>query len=245
MDPESESVIVSNTHPTLCTRSEIECILKFRIRNLQLYQEALLHKSAVKHYDVRLSNERLEFIGDSVLNLIIAQWIYESYPYENEGFMTKLRTRIVSGPCLTTLAKYLQLNQYLRMNEKALKQGWNNNARILEDTVESIIGAIFLDLGLDKARDFIVNDLLQQLDLTDMLRDTNYKDKLMRFTQTNQFELPEYIVLCEKGPNHDKRFVIAVRVQQYTVGEGVAKNKKQAEQQAAQHALICMGISVH
>jgi len=229
-------------HKSLCQREEIEKILKFRVRNIQLYQEALLHKSAVKLYDVQLSNERLEFIGDSVLNLIIARWIYDSYPTENEGFMTKLRTRIVSGQCLAKLASNLELHKYIRMNDKALRQGWNTNPRILEDTFEAIIGALYLDQGIKKTTEYIINDLLTQLDITGMLVDTNYKDILMRYTQSNNNKLPEYTIIREDGPNHNKQFVVSVSIETNAIGEGVAKSKKQAEQHAAYHALQCMGL---
>lgn len=230
-------------HDSLCTREEIESLLHVRVRNLQLYQEALLHKSAVKFYGVELSNERLEFIGDSVLNLIIAEWIYTKYPHENEGFMTKLRTRIVSGQGLTSIGSHLKLDQHIRMNEKALKQGWNKNARILEDTMESLIGALYLDQGLETTTDYVVDELLTQMNIETMLIDTNYKDMLMRHTQTHYSTLPEYRVVREEGPNHNKEFYVQVLINQTCVGEGMAKNKKQAEQQAAQHALQCLGMS--
>lgn len=229
-------------HETLCTREEIESLLHVRVRNLQLYQEALLHKSAVKFYGVELSNERLEFIGDSVLNLIIAEWIYTKYPHENEGFMTKLRTRIVSGQGLTSIGSVLKLDEHIRMNEKALKQGWNKNARILEDTMESLIGALYLDQGLEMTTDYVVKELLTHMNLETMLIDTNYKDILMRHTQTQHSTLPEYRVVREEGPNHNKEFYVQVMINQTCVGEGMAKNKKQAEQQAAQHALQCLGM---
>ena len=120
----------------LCTRDEIENILNMRVRDITLYQEALLHKSAVKLYNASRSNERLEFVGDSVLNFIIAKYLYDNYPDENEGFMTKLMTRLVSGKCLSQIAKNMGLQHHIRMNEKALRQTWNENARILEDALE-------------------------------------------------------------------------------------------------------------
>ena len=174
----------------LSTRNEIENITGFRIRNLKLYQEAFVHKSAVKLFNAERSNERLEFIGDSVLNLVIAKYLYEKYPDENEGYMTKLRTRIVSGKCLSKIAEKIGLSAHVRMNEKALRQGWNSNARIQEDLFESLVGAIYLDQGLEMSSKFILNNLHDFLDSDDLQVDTNFKDILMRHTQSVNTSLP-------------------------------------------------------
>lgn len=223
--------------PDLCSREEIECLLGMRVRTLMYYQEALLHKSAVKLYNAIRSNERLEFIGDSVLNLVIAKYLFYMYPNENEGFMTKLRTRIVSGKCLSKIALKMNLHQYIRMNEKALRQNWNKNPRILEDTLESLIGGIYLDLGMYYAQEFIIHQIKTHVNFDELMIDTNYKDILMRYTQNKSIDLPLYELKKEDGPNHDKSFVIRVIVNNQCVGEGTAKNKKQAEQYAAYHAL--------
>lgn len=238
----------------LCSRPEIESLLGMRIRTLSLYQEALLHKSAVKLYQATRSNERLEFIGDSVLNLIVANYLFENFPHENEGFMTKLRTRIVSGKCLANIAHKMQLHRHIRMNDKALKQKWNENPRILEDAFESLIGAIYLDMGLPCATNFIVALMQTYIDFDEVMIDTNYKDILMRYTQHQAVPLPEYTLQHEEGPNHDKWFQVSVSVSveaqdrdpsdpeksektNTLLGTGRAKNKKQAEQFAAQDAL--------
>lgn len=231
------------TFDDLINRSEIELLLGFRVRTLSYYQCALLHKSAVKLYDTHQSNERLEFIGDSVLNMIIAYYLYIKYPNENEGFMTKVRTRIVSGKCLSNIAKKMNLHSYIRMNDKALKQGWNNNDRILEDALEAIIGAIYCDLGLFYANDFIMKQLNNHLNFSDILVDTNYKDILMRYTQQNGFSLPFYSVDSEIGPNHNKFFIIKVSINNCILGEGYGNSKKQSEQNAACNAMKCLNIN--
>jgi len=224
----------------LCSREEIETLLGMRVRTLEYYQEALLHKSAVKLYQAARSNERLEFIGDSVLNLVIAKYLFHMYPNENEGFMTKLRTRIVSGKCLSKIAHQMNIQAYIRMNEKALRQGWNENSRILEDTFESLIGAIYLDMGILYAHEFIINQLKLHIDFNDIMIDTNYKDMLMRHTQARGINLPEYVLENEDGPNHNKSFCIRVSVDGNVYGVGTAKNKKQAEQDAAYQALCVL-----
>ena len=227
---------------TLCSRQEIESITRFRIRNLKLYQEAFVHKSAVKLLGAKRSNERLEFIGDSVLNLVIAQYLYEKYPDENEGFMTKLRTRIVSGQSLSKIAEAIGLSNHVRMNDKAIRQGWNGNARIQEDLFESLVGAIYLDQGLEMSTKFILSKLHAYLDSEELQVDKNFKDILMRHTQSVNVSLPLYRVETEIGPNHCKQFVVNVAVNDLIIGQGSAHNKKQAEQQAAYSALICLGF---
>lgn len=227
----------------LCTREEIEYLLGMRVRTLAYYQEALLHKSAVKLYGATRSNERLEFIGDSVLNLVIAIYLFTLYPYENEGFMTKLRTRIVSGKCLSVIAKQMNVHQHIRMNDKALRQKWNENSRILEDTFESLIGAIYLDLGMFYAQSFIIKQIETFVNFDELLIDTNYKDMLMRYTQSNNMPLPDYVLHNEDGPNHNKSFCINVFIDGVLRGVGSAKNKKQAEQHAAYHALDGFGAT--
>jgi ribonuclease-3 len=224
----------------LCTRYEVETLLGMRVRTLAYYQEALLHKSAVKLYQASRSNERLEFIGDSVLNLVIAKYLFHMYPNENEGFMTKLRTRIVSGKCLSQIARQMNIQAYIRMNDKAIRQGWNENSRILEDTFESLIGAIYLDLGMFHAQEFIIHQMQMHVDFNELMVDTNYKDMLMRYTQSRNLELPDYILDNEDGPNHDKSFRIHVSVDGSVRGVGTAKNKKQAEQDAAYQALCSL-----
>ena len=226
----------------LSTRDEIEKIVGFRIRNLGLYQESFIHKSAVKLYNVARSNERMEFIGDSVLNLVIAKYLYEKYPNEDEGYMTKMRTRIVSGQCLSRIAEKMHLSKHVRMNEKALRQGWNMNPRILEDVFESLIGAIYLDQGLDMSSKFILDKLNTHIDTEDLHVDRNFKDILMRHTQIVNTSLPVYKIELEFGPNHKKYFIVNVKTNDFIIGKGMALNKKQAEQKAAFNALSCVGL---
>lgn len=223
------------------TRDDVENLLGMKIRDLSLYQQALLHKSAVKIYNASQSYERLEFIGDSVLNLIVAKYLFETYPTEDEGFMTKLRTRIVSGTCLSQIARKMGIQNHIRMNEKAMRQRWNENKRILEDAFEALIGAIYLDLGLYYAKTFVLRQLETHVDESDVMLDTNYKDMLMRYTQTNGMSLPVYQLREEDGPNHNKVFVMNVCINGNMLGEGIANNKKQAEQNAASKALQCLG----
>lgn len=226
------------------TRREIEDLLELRIRNISFYREALTHKSAVKLYNVPRSNERLEFIGDAVLNLIVTKYIYEKFPDENEGFLTKIRMKIVSGKMLSKIAKEINIKNHIRMNTKALKQNWNENERILEDALEALIGAIYFDMGFYHTTKFVHR--LIDVYVTDkyLLEDNNYKDILMRYTQSNCYKLPTYETSKETGPDHKKMFTINVYINDSLYGQGSAKIKKQAEQIAAKEALIKLEIDL-
>ena len=155
-----------------------------------------------------------------------------------KAFMTKLRTRLVSGKCLSQIAKNMGLQHHIRMNEKALRQTWNENARILEDALESLIGAIYLDQGLYITIQFIVSQMRQNVDFDEILTDTNYKDILMRYTQMKGIKLPVYNLIHEDGPNHSKSFMVEVIVDDNSIGNGYGKSKKSAEQNAAHQALL-------
>ena len=160
------------------TRQEIETLLNMRIRELKFYQEALIHKSAMKIYNVSRSNERLEFIGDAVLNLIVTRYVYDKYPDENEGFLTKIRMKIVSGKTLSNIAQKMKIQDAIRMNSKALKQNWNSNPRILEDTLESLIGAIYLDMGIYHVKLSIERFIEQVVNEKDFFKDNNLINSL-------------------------------------------------------------------
>lgn len=223
------------------TREEIENLLGFRIRNIELYKECFMHKSATKIYKTNSSNERLEFIGDSVLNMIVALYLYEKYPNENEGFLTKTRTKIVNGQVLSKISKELNLQKHVRMNQKALKNGWNNNARILEDVLEALIGSIFLDLGYSITKKFVEDLIELHINPELMFTDNNFKDQLMRFCQTEQLSLPVYNLIDSVSTNNNNRkFHIQVYINDKLFSEGISNTKKNAEQCAAQKALECL-----
>jgi ribonuclease-3 len=224
------------------TRSDIESLLKIRIRDVKFYREALTHKSALKEYNVPRSNERLEFIGDAVLNLIITKYLYIKYENENEGDLTKYRMRIVSGKTLSMLSRKIGLQNYIKMNTKAMKQHWNYNDRILEDALEAIIGAIYCDMGYYSTELFVLELINEFVSSEKFYRDENYKDILMRYTQTTYNNLPVYEITNMTGPDHKKIFNVKVIVNGEYMGEGTAKTKKQAEQDAAKQSVMNLNI---
>lgn len=205
------------------------------------YLQAFTHKSAA--HELRCdSYERLEFLGDSCLNLCTAQWLFDKYPKEDEGFMTRLRTRLTCSSTLANLARNLGLENYVIFNAKGQREKWYTNARVLEDVLESLIGAVLVCEGLCAARTFVVN-LIESIDESQLLVDVNYKDRLSRFQQARGHDLPVYIAehrVTERGP----MFLVSVVVDGVQ-GRGVDTTKKGAEQKAARALLILLGVPLH
>ena len=223
----------------MITKSLIEKIINYEINNESIYQQAFMHKSASP--EALESNERLEFIGDSVLGLVVTSYLYEKYPIENEGFLTRIRTKLVSGKALSKIAENLNFSEYIIMNEKGMQNEWFKNPRILEDALEAFIGSIYLDAGLNIAKQFIHINIINELDNESLLEDNNYKDILMRYVQGRKLNLPEYR-LNESINNNNKLFTVQVYLQGKFVSEGSHKVKKQAEQMSAKRTLQCFNI---
>jgi ribonuclease-3 len=217
---------------TFLTKEVAEQLVDTKIKNLDLYQRAFTHKSALKEYEqFTESFETLEFIGDSVLGFVITKFLFDRFEERQEGFLTKARTKLVRGETLAGIAKKLGLEKYVIMDEKGIRNGWNNNPKILEDVFEALIGAIYMDIGLLHAKEFILR-IYQNPDMIDMnsiMIDDNFKDKLMRTCQINNWQLPEYRV----AGHHEGLFYIDIYIENMFRARGVAKSKKQAEQNSA------------
>jgi ribonuclease-3 len=220
-------------------KSELEDILNIQIRSNEIFEQALLHRSylQVLNDDKILSNERLEFLGDAVLGMVVADYLFSLHTHVPEGELTKMRSWLVNASSLTLCARKLGLEKFIMMSysaEKSVEHGCNS---ILADTVEALIGAIYLDSGFESAKNFILNSLLPIQMNHSVMHDNNYKSKLLESVQAEGKESPKYIVLDEVGPDHDKTFTIGVYIENELVATGTGKNKKQAEQSAAQKAL--------
>lgn len=213
-------------------RGTLENLVGTKISNIDLYQKAFTHKSALKEDETLTGSfETLEFIGDSVLGFVITKFLYDKFEKRQEGFLTKARTKLVRGETLARIASKLELYKWIQMDEKGMRNEWNKNPKILEDAFEALVGAIYMDLGLLHAKEFLLriyNDpTFVNLDM--IMVDDNYKDHLMRYCQSNGLSLPVYLTL-----RHDNGvFYMAVQVDGVCMGYGFAKNKKQAEQNAA------------
>lgn len=218
---------------------ELESILNFPIKNKSHYIQALMHRSFLEELEeADISNERLEFLGDSVLSLVVAEFLFENFPNENEGFMTKIRARLVNRSALAAAAENIGLVKFILIDQNLHNTFARASKTVLCDAMEALIGAIYLDHGLKISKEFInrviINPLIQE---EDYLVDENYKSQLLEFAQANRLEIPNYIVLKEEGPQHDRVFTIKVTVGNNHFGIGKGKNKKSAEQNAAKSAL--------
>ena len=184
------------------------------------------------------SNERLEFLGDAVLDLIVTQYLYEKFPKRAEGQLSKIKSILVSKPVLAEISAELSFGTLILINKGEEKTGGRQRHSILSDTLEALIGAIYLDKGIENARTFIHTHLLSKFkSIVQRELYTNFKSILLEHAQSNFSSLPEYRVLEEMGPDHDKRFVIGVYLDDKEIGRGQGKSKKIAEQEAAKKAL--------
>ncbi len=203
-----------------------------------LFELALTHRSCGKR-----NNERLEFLGDAILSFVVADALYQRFPDAREGQMSRLRSRVVKGETLAKIAREMNLGDYLRLGSGELKSGGYRRDSILADSVEAIIGAVYLDQGVEAARAFILqwfDKHLQQLDLKVSLKDS--KTRLQEFLQSRRTSLPQYELISVEGEPHDQTFHIRCQIElleQATEGKG--SSRRQAEQEAASQALKQLG----
>jgi ribonuclease-3 len=209
-------------------------------RDLGLLKLALTHRSylSVTGQGPRESNERLEFLGDSVLGLVTSEHLYRLHPDEHEGQLTKIKSLLVSKAILSRRALRIGLGRFVLMSHSEVESGGRQRLSILADAFESVIGAIYLDQGFESARRFIHEHLLADADaITSDKRHTNYKSHLQEYVQNTFRTHPVYRIRSEYGPDHSKHFVVEVMVGKRSLGEGRGHNKKEAEQAAARDAL--------
>ena len=215
--------------PPPLDKDALQKLIGVKVNSIAHYRKAFTHKSALKKYTLTESFETLEFIGDSVLGFVITKWLFDRYEAQQEGFLTKARTKLVRGETLTRLATQLGLDAWILMDDKGIRNGWNRNPKVLEDVLEALIGAVYLDLGLVHAKQFVLDLFETRVDMGCLLIDDNHKDQLMRWCQSNKYELPLYEILS----HINGVFTVTVTVNGVVSGVGSARNKKQAEQQAA------------
>ncbi len=207
--------------------SDFETILGFKFNNTELLKQSLTHRS----YDHIHSNERMEFLGDAILSFIISKKLYNKYNDKTEGEMTQMRSSLVSRETLYEVGKQIHLDLYLIVGE-----GTQITPSIISCTYEAIIGAIYLDNGIEKVEEFIENTLLTYRSL-DNIDINDYKSSLQQYTTQEYHSYPQYTVEKEEGPDHQKIYTISVKVNGKTMGIGVGKSKKEAEQKAAEEAM--------
>jgi ribonuclease-3 len=216
--------------------AQLQSRLGYVFQDRSLLQQALTHRSFCEERES--SYERLEFLGDSVIGLIISQFLYENFPQKAEGDLTKIKASLVSEITLTQVAQSISLGEYIQMSNEEKKAGGKEKASIISDAYEALIGAVFLDGGLSPATKILDKHIfsrIHQIIKNDAFR--NYKGELLEYLQAQGRRLPRYQVLEEKGPDHEKKFVIAVFVKGKEWGKGSGTTKKEAEQNAAKVAL--------
>lgn len=216
-----------------------ERTIGYRPKRRTLFVESLLHRSYLQFIEGAWnSNERLEFLGDAILNCMVAIFLYTNYPTMEEGDLTKLRSRLVNRRVLAQRAKELDLPGFLLLSSSAAQSLDSGSESILADAFEAIIGAIYMDGGFNSAKEFVHRTLLSDVNVLNTARmDDNYKSALLEYSQGKSLGVPRYTILREEGPDHDRRFTVEVFLGSVSYGVGAGRSKKDAEQLAAYHAL--------
>jgi ribonuclease-3 len=218
---------------------DLEHALRITIKHPEYFEQALTHRSYLQVVTGKefLSNERLEFLGDAVLGLVVADYLFSTHASTLEGDLTKMRSWLVNKNSLAIAAHKLHLDDFLLMSFSATKSLENGNDSMIADAMEAVIGAVYIDSGLDEAKKLIIDTLLPIMMYKSRMIDTNYKSILLEKVQSLGKSHPMYKVIDEQGPDHDKEFIVAVYVEGDLLATGKGKSKKQAEQLAAQNAL--------
>ena len=220
--------------------SLLEKKIKIKFKDSELIQHAFVHRSYLNEnraYD-KGSNERLEFLGDAILEFIVSEYLYKTFPEKEEGDLTAFRSALVCSKTLSKVAEDLGFGEYLYLSKGEEQSGGRQRPYILGNTFEAVLGAIYLDQGLKVAHKFVYQFLLPELE--EIIANQEYKDsksELQELTQEKVSITPHYDVLNEKGPDHNKWFQIGVFLEKKRIGVGEGKSKQIAEQNAAKEAL--------
>lgn len=218
---------------------ELERRIGYTFNDIHFLDLSLTHKSFIggegSHFEC---NERMEFLGDSVLELVINSFLYDNFPRYTEGQLSKLKAVAVSRATLALCAREMELGSFIRFGPGEMATGGSEKSSNLANALEALIASIYLDGGLEAADSFVLNilaDEVYELDNDELKRD--YKTALQEFWQAGSRKPPMYKVVAETGPDHDKRFEVEVKLAREPYGRGIGKNKKEAEQRAAEEAL--------
>ena len=221
----------------------LEKIIGYNFKNKSLLRLALTHSSyANESGDPSNCNERLEFLGDSILSLIVSEYIFKNFKNRPEGELTKLRASLVCEKSLCSFSKKMNLGEYMLLGKGELINGGRERSSILADAFEAILAAIYLDAGMKQAEKHVLRFVVEELNHTEDEVFKDYKTTLQEVIQRNREEQLSYILVDESGPDHDKSFTVEVHLNSNVIGSGVGKSKKQAEQFAANQALQLRGI---
>ena len=217
---------------------DLEAAIGYRFKNITLLQNALAHSSYANErwHDSLKSNERLEFLGDSILGMVVAEYLYRNFPERPEGELTRMRADMVCEQALAAVAGRIGLGNHLLLGNGEEQGGGRNRNSILADAVESVIAASFLDGGMTAAKSFIDRFILVDVPVT-KLHNADYKTALQELIQQKKNQALSYALVGQSGPDHDKEFRVEVSLNDQVIGKGVGSSKKRAEQDAARVAL--------
>ncbi|MFB3895454.1 MAG: ribonuclease III [bacterium] len=216
--------------------NKLESILGYSFRDGETINQALTHTSYVneEHPGITQDNERLEFLGDAVINFVVSDYIYHLQPELDEGKLAKLKAVVVSETVLARQAKLIKLGEFLRLGKGELRSGGASRSSILGDALEAVVGALYLDGGIETARQFVLSLLRETMKAVLLDAYTkDYKSLLQELAQSECGTTPKYEVVRQSGPDHDKVFVVKVMINNTDYGMGKGKSKKEAEQKAA------------
>lgn len=219
---------------------ELEKKISYKFKNLELLNQALTHKSYINEYSFSpsASNERLEFLGDTVLGLIIGHKLFITYPEHSEGELSVLKAAVVNELQLARVARELELGSYLLLGKGEERTGGREKDSLLADAYEALLGAIYLDRGIEKAKSSVLlqfSCIFQ--DLMEKGATFDFKTRLQEITQDQFKIIPNYSVINEWGPDHEKTFEVQVSIKNKIYGSGLGKSKKEAEQKAAAESI--------
>ncbi len=218
--------------------SDLENAIGYRFKNISLLQNALAHSSYANErwHNSLMSNERLEFLGDSILGMTVADYLYRTFPDRPEGELTRMRADMVCEKTLAAVANRVGLGQHLLLGHGEEQGGGRKRESILADAVESVIAACYLDGGFEAAAGFIRSFILCQVPVK-QLHNVDYKTTLQELVQQKKNQVLTYALAGESGPDHDKQFIVEVSLNGEVVGQGAGRSKKKAEQDAARAAI--------
>ena len=217
---------------------DLEAAIGYKFHNITLLQQALTHSSYANErwHDGLRCNERLEFLGDAVLGMVVAEFLYKTFPDRLEGDLTRMRADMVCETSLAAAADKIELGKHLLLGNGEEQGGGRKRASILADAFESVLAASFLDGGMEAARCIIEKFILANVP-TSKLRNQDYKTALQELVQRKRDQVLSYELVGESGPDHDKKFVVQLQLNGKTVGMGEGSSKKRAEQNAAKNAM--------
>lgn len=216
---------------------ELEKEIGYKFKNQELLKTALTHTSYAYEKNIQ-SNEKLEYLGDSILEFVSSEYLYKNYPKLKEGEMTKVRATVVCENSLYKVAQKHNFGEKLYLGKSEIVSGGRNRPAILADSVEAVIAAIYLDGGIEETKRFIIDSLKEEIkNASENVGQKDYKTVLQEKLQTKGEVVIDYIIVKEKGPDHDKEFEAEVRCNKKPLARGKGRTKKQAEMQAAKQAL--------